>query len=213
LSIVFEALGAHHDRAGFSCGNAELDDRFRRRAGQDDRRDIARVFVAMDSNLGIVGFYSLSAFRLDLGELPAEIARKLPKYENGYPAALIGRLARDVRMRGKGFGDILVADAIKRILGAARAMAVLAITVDAKDERAAAFYQGLGFKPFPSGPTGCSCSPHRPRARWKRCEGWPRPRRREGRARVTGGTMAAVPISAGLRAVAHQRLSITTHFS
>lgn len=152
MPILFEALGRHHDRAAFSCGHADLDDWFRGRAGQDDRRDIARVFVAVDSNLGVVGFYSLSAFKLELGELPKEIARKLPKYENGYPAALIGRLARDVRMRGKGFGEVLAADAIRRILGAARAMAVLAIVVDAKDARAAAFYEGLGFQRFPQCP-------------------------------------------------------------
>lgn len=152
MAIVFEALGKHHDRSRFSCGQADLDGWFRRRAGQDDRRDVARVFVATDSELGVVGFYSLSAFKLELGELPEEIARKLPRYGSGYPAALIGRLARDVRMRGKGFGEVLAVDAIRRILGAAETLAVLAIIVDAKDERAAAFYEGLGFASFPRRP-------------------------------------------------------------
>jgi GNAT superfamily N-acetyltransferase len=152
LAIVFEALGRHHDRSAFSCGHADLDDWFRRRAGQDDRRDVTRVFVAVDSELGIVGFYSLSAFKLELGELPEEIARKLPRYESGFPAALIGRLGRDVRMRRKGFGEVLVADAIRRILAAARSLAVLAIAVDAKDARAASFYESLGFIPFPQRP-------------------------------------------------------------
>jgi ribosomal protein S18 acetylase RimI-like enzyme len=99
-----------------------------------------------------VGFYSLSAFKLDLDDLPEEIARKLPRYDDGVPAALIGRLARDARMRGKGLGDLLVADAVRRILGAAQALAVLAIVVDAKDERAATFYEGLGFRRFPLRP-------------------------------------------------------------
>ena len=152
MAIAFEALGKHHDRSFFSCGQADLDSWFRRRAGQDDRRDVARVFVATDSELGVIGFYSLSAFKLELDELPEEIARKLPRYESGHPAALIGRLARDVRMRGKGFGEVLAVDAIRRILGAAETLAVLAIIVDAKDERAAAFYKGLGFAPFPRRP-------------------------------------------------------------
>ena len=65
---------------------------------------------------------------------------------------MIGRLARDVRMRGKNFGEVLVADAIRRILGAARTLAVLAITVEAKDARAASFYEALGFIPFPQRP-------------------------------------------------------------
>ncbi|OJY69941.1 MAG: GNAT family N-acetyltransferase [Sphingobium sp. 66-54] len=152
MAITFEALGKHHDRSRFSCGQADLDGWFRRRAGQDDRRDVARVFVATDSELGVVGFYSLSAFKLELGELPEEIARKLPRYESGYPAVLIGRLARDVRMRGQGFGEVLAVDAIRRILGVAETLEVLAIIVDAKDERAAAFYEGLGFAPFPRQP-------------------------------------------------------------
>ena len=152
LPVAFEALGKQHDRSKFSCGQAELDDWFRRRAGQDERRDVARVFIAVDLDLGVVGFYSLSAFRLDIADLPGEITRKLPRYRDGVPAALIGRLARDARVRGKGLGELLLADAVRRILGAARTLAVLAIVVDAKDERAAAFYEGFGFRRFPQHP-------------------------------------------------------------
>jgi GNAT superfamily N-acetyltransferase len=148
LGVVLERLGKQHDRSEFSCGQPELDDWFRRRAGQDERRNIARVFVAVDSELGVIGFYSLSSFKLDFDDLPEEIARKLPRY-GGVPAALIGRLARDSRVRGKGIGGLLVADAVRRILSAARSLAVFAIVVDAKDDRAATFYEWFGFRRFP----------------------------------------------------------------
>jgi ribosomal protein S18 acetylase RimI-like enzyme len=148
LGIILEPLGKQHDRSKFACGEAELDDWFRRRAGQDERRNIARVFVAVDSELGVVGFYSLSSFKLDVDDLSEEIARKLPRYD-GIPAALIGRLARDIRVRGKGVGELLVADAVRRILSAAQSLAVFAIMVDAKNERAATFYESLGFRRFP----------------------------------------------------------------
>jgi ribosomal protein S18 acetylase RimI-like enzyme len=150
VPIVIEPLG-RHDRAAFSCGQAELDGWFRQRAGQDERRNVARVFVAVDDALGVVGFYSLSAFALAVPDLPDEIARRLPRYD-AIPAALIGRLARDVRARGQGLGELLLADAIRRILGASRLVAVFAIVVDAKDERGAAFYRGFGFSPFPLRP-------------------------------------------------------------
>jgi len=65
---------------------------------------------------------------------------------------LIGRLARDVRARGKGIGELLLADAIQRILGAGRILAVFAIVVDAKDQNASAFYQSFGFTPLPNHP-------------------------------------------------------------
>ena len=151
MDVILEPLGKQHDRSTFSCGQAQLDDWFRRRASQDERRNIARVFVAVNPDLGVVGFYSLSSFKLDFDDLPETIARKLPRYD-GIPAALIGRLARDIRVRGKGVGDLLVADAVRRILSAARSLAVFAIMVDAKDERAAIFYERLGFRRFPLRP-------------------------------------------------------------
>ena len=143
-----EPLGKH-DRGGFQCGVAALDDWFQVRAGQDERRNVARVFVALDERYGIVGFYSLSSFTLTIADLPPQHARRLPRYDL-IPAALIGRLARDQRVRGKGMGDILLADAVRRILDAARSLAVFAIVVDAIDEKAAAFYQDFGFSPFPT---------------------------------------------------------------
>jgi predicted GNAT family N-acyltransferase len=65
---------------------------------------------------------------------------------------LIGRLARDQRVRGKGVGDLLFADAVGRILSAASTLAVFAIVVEAENEQAAAFYSDFGFLPFPNRP-------------------------------------------------------------
>ncbi len=151
MGIAIEPLGKQHDRAGFTCGQPELDDWFRRRASQDERRNVARVFVAVDDALGVIGFYSLGAFTLSLENLPEEIARKLPRYD-AIPAALIGRLARDETVRRRGVGQLLLADAIRRILNVGETLAVFAIVVDAKNERAARFYEGFGFRPFPLQP-------------------------------------------------------------
>jgi GNAT superfamily N-acetyltransferase len=147
---AIEPLG-RHDRAAFSCGVVALDDWFHSRAGQDERRNVARVFVAIDDRFGIVGFYSLSSFTLAIADLPPEHAKRLPRYDR-IPAALIGRLARDERVRGEGVRDLLLADAVCRVIGAARSLAVFAIVVDAKDETSAAFYRDFGFAPFPSDP-------------------------------------------------------------
>lgn len=151
MVLIIEPLSKHHDRAVFSCEQPDLNDWFHRRAGQDDRRNIARVFVAVDDTLGIVGFYSLSTFTLSLNDLPEEIARKLPRYDI-IPAALVGRLARDSRVRGRGIGELLLADAVRRILSASQTLAVFAIVVEAKDARAVAFYEGFGFCQFPLHP-------------------------------------------------------------
>jgi GNAT superfamily N-acetyltransferase len=145
---AIEPLGKH-DRAGFSCGVAALDVWFRLRAGQDEKRNVERVFVAIDDQRNIVGFYSLSSFTLAIADLPPEYAKRLPRY-GAIPAALIGRLARDEKVRGEGIGGLLLADAIRRVIGASRSLAVFAIVVEATDEKAAAFYRDFGFTPIPN---------------------------------------------------------------
>ena len=151
MPTTFEALSKRHDRSLFRCGEHELDEWFQKRAGQDERRNLARVFVALEGGTQVVGFYSLSAFTLSLDEVPSEVASKLPHYER-IPAALIGRLARHEQFRGKGIGEILVADALQRIVNVAQDLAVFAIVVDAKNNHASDFYQSFGFTPFPLHP-------------------------------------------------------------
>ena len=150
MITAIEPLGKH-DRAAFSCGVATLDDWFRLRAGQDEKRNVARVFIAIDDQQRIVGFYSLSSFTLAIADLPPEHAKRLPRYD-AIPAALIGRLARDNKVRGEGVGDLLLADAIRRTMDASRSLAVFAIVVEATNEQAAAFYRDFGFAPFPNRP-------------------------------------------------------------
>ena len=152
MGLVIEPLGKHHDRTRFSSGQPDLDNWFKHRASQDEKRHIARVFVAVDAEASaestIVGFYSLSSLSLSLEDLPEDVARKLPRYD-AIPAALIGRLARAEQVRGQGVGELLLADAIRRIVDAGHSVAVFAIVVDAKDKRAVDFYRAFGFRSFP----------------------------------------------------------------
>lgn len=151
MATAIEPLGKQHDRATFTCGQPALDDWFRRRAGQDEKRNAARVFVAIDDERSVLGFYSLSSFTLAIDDLPDEIARKRPRYD-AISAALIGRLARDQRVHRQGIGGLLLADAVRRILAASRSLAVFATVVKAKDDHAVSFYQNFGFRRFPMRP-------------------------------------------------------------
>jgi GNAT superfamily N-acetyltransferase len=143
LNLRFEQLERRHDRQSFQSGDPQLDDWFKTRASQDQRRRIAQVYVAVDDH-GIVGFYSLSMSTVILHTLPEEVARKLPRYET-IPAALIGRLARAERAKGTGIGGLLLNDAFRRVLAAAQSVAAHAIVVDAKDDHAVRFYESRGF--------------------------------------------------------------------
>ena len=149
--LVFEPLGPHHDRASFACGEPALDDYLRRRASQDARRRVARVFVAVGSAPDeVAGYYTLSAASFEKDELPAGIAKRLPHYP--VPAVVIGRLAVSRAFQGRGFGEMLLLDAIRRVVRASTAIAAYAVVVDAKNDAARAFYERYGFRPFPSTP-------------------------------------------------------------
>lgn len=142
--------GKAHDRTAFSCGAPELDRYIREQASQDVRRDVARVFVVLRAGTPAVsGYYSLSASNFRRDSLPADQARRLPGYP--VPAALLGRLAVDDRMKGKGLGAFLLMDALNRVLLATQTIGVHAMVVDAKDDVAAAFYRKYGFIPFTGG--------------------------------------------------------------
>ena len=149
--LTVEPLRPNHDRASFSCGEPSLDRYIRRLASQDARRRVARIFVAPGDAPGrIAAYYTLSAASFERDELPAEIAGRLPHYP--VPAAVIGRLAVDLRSQGSGLGEFLLLDAIRRVVRAGDTLGVYAVVVDALDERAGAFYQRYGFMPFPSRP-------------------------------------------------------------
>ena len=142
-------LDAAVDAAAFHCGQAALDEYFRRYASQDVRRNLARVFVASPAgdSRRLAGYFTLSAGSVGCSDLPASLARKLPRYP--VPVALIGRLAVDSAFQGKGLGAILVADACRKVVQASAVLAVAGIVVDAKDASAARFYAHFGFVPMP----------------------------------------------------------------
>jgi len=144
-----EPLGSNHDRSGFESGVEPLDKYFRSQAGQDARKNMAAPFVLVLPEGGIAGYYTLSATSVQLGELPEQTVRKLPKYPL-VPATLLGRLAVDRRQQRKGYGRFLLADALFR--AAQNEIASFAVLVDAKDESARRFYERESFLPLPDQP-------------------------------------------------------------
>lgn len=146
---TIEPLGKAHDRQEFSCGNEALDRYLKRQAGQDARRKAAAPFVLVEAGALVVrGYYTLSASGVDVGEFPENLARRLPRYPV-VPATLLGRLAVDVRLRGQGFGELLLMDALRRAFEQSDQIASAAVVVDAVDEAARRFYLHFDFLAFP----------------------------------------------------------------
>ena len=148
-AIRIQPLGADHDRGTFSCGVPALDRYLREQAGQDARRRVAAPFVATADGAKVLGFYTLSATSIELTDVPAALAKKLPRYPR-LPATLLGRLATDLSARRRGLGRVLLVDAITRAVRSE--IASFAMILDAKDESAASFYAREGFLRLPGTP-------------------------------------------------------------
>jgi ribosomal protein S18 acetylase RimI-like enzyme len=139
-------LVSEHNRQGFQCGVSDLDDYFRLRVTQDIRRHVTACYVAIDTkSANVAGFYTLSAGGIALADMPDHLAKRLPRYPL-VPVARLGRLAVDRRYQGRKLGAALLWDAAVR--SAKSEVAVYALAVDAKDERAIAFYEHHGFIVF-----------------------------------------------------------------
>ena len=143
--IIIEPLANHHNKTDFTCAEETLNHYLKRQAKEDVKRRISRVFVAVYENKpnSILGYYTLSSLSIDLSLLPAELAKKLPKYT--IPCALIGRLAVDSRYQGNGIGKLLLADALKRTLSLSYDIDIYAMIVDALNDNAQQYYEKFGF--------------------------------------------------------------------
>lgn len=134
---------------GFACGVRPLDDYFARHAVANDASGISRAYVARrqesdDSALPLVlGYFTLSMAAVESTELSRVIDAPLPRYP--IPVALIGRLAVDKRAQGRGFGERLLVDALRRVVDAAHLVGCVGVVVDAKDANAERFYATFGF--------------------------------------------------------------------
>ncbi|WP_437207123.1 GNAT family N-acetyltransferase [Planctomicrobium sp. SH664] len=139
-----ELLSDDHDRTGFDCGVAPLNDYLLRQVGQDTRRRVTTCFVAVETASDrLAGYYTLSAGSVVLDDLPEKTAKKLPRYPT-VPIVRIGRLAVDQRDQGQQLGSALLFDALKRSISAE--IAAFAAVVDAKDDHAKRFYERFGFQ-------------------------------------------------------------------
>jgi ribosomal protein S18 acetylase RimI-like enzyme len=126
---------------------ASLNDYLQKFATQHAKRDVSRTFVALAGGENpVVGYYALSTGSMVLEELPEAQRRRLPRHP--IPTAHIGRLAVDKSAQGQGLGEILIFDALQRVVGVSEEMGLFSVTVDAINSDAKSFYSQYGFVPI-----------------------------------------------------------------
>jgi GNAT superfamily N-acetyltransferase len=147
-TLRVSSLDAFQHRGEFACGKTPLDRFLHDQAFDWERRDLTRSFVLVptDDPQRILGYYALSVTAVDQLHLPTRITKRFPRSAE-IGAILLGKLAVDLTMQGRGLGRFLLIDALDQAVEIQRRAGAWAV-VDAIDEEAAAFYEHAGFTRF-----------------------------------------------------------------
>ncbi len=145
-ALVWEEapLAKHHDRAAFDCGDTDLNIHLQRYARQNHESGGAKCFVAAptDAPTRILGFYTLSPASIEYARTPALAKKGLARYD--VPVFRLGRLAVTKAVQGRGLGGALLLRAAERCIRVAHEVGGVALLIDAKNTRAAQWYESYG---------------------------------------------------------------------
>lgn len=141
-------LTEHHVTEGFSSGIESLDQWLKRRSLKNQIQGASRTYVVCDETR-VVAYYALASGAITTTDATGRFRRNMP---DPIPVVVLGRLAVDQTMHGKGFGRALVRDAGMRVIQAADAIGIRGMTVHALSDDAKTFYEKVGFDPSPLDP-------------------------------------------------------------
>jgi GNAT superfamily N-acetyltransferase len=142
-----EPISRTHDRAAFDCGDAALNAFLMRYARQSHDQGASKTFLAIDdSSRTILGFYSLAPASIAYDRTPDMIRRGLARHD--VPGFRLARIAVHRPWHGRGLGGQLLLAAGRRCLAVAAEVGGLILIIDAKTDRAAAWYASYGAVPL-----------------------------------------------------------------
>ncbi|MEB4590115.1 GNAT family N-acetyltransferase [Candidatus Thiothrix sp. Deng01] len=146
MDVPVYLLESKHDRSQFDCGEPELNAFIKQYATQNARNSLSKTHVWV-KNDAVAGFYTLSMGEISPENMPANLAKKLPRY----PVAIarIARLAIDKNHQGNGNGRALLLHALENCHRLSNTIGMYAVLVDAKHQQAKAFYLRNDFQPLP----------------------------------------------------------------
>lgn len=148
--LSLESLRRSHPRSAFDCGQTEVNHWLRTKALQHQEKRLSATKVLLDQAGGIAGFYTLATGQVDFGDLPSELARKLPR--RALPVAILAWLGVCQAHQGRKLGDRLLAQALRDCHEAGQTFAFVAVILDCVDDRAKEFYQRWDFAELPGNP-------------------------------------------------------------
>ncbi|MCL1467771.1 GNAT family N-acetyltransferase [Argonema galeatum] len=132
-------------RDNFDCGIPELNEYLKKYARQNQRKGIAKTWVAITQggDRQVAGYYSISMAELKQESLPENYRKGLPRYP--IPVMRIGKLAVTQSMQGRRLGETLLVDAFNRVIRLSQDIGVFGVIVDALNAQAKEFYLKYSF--------------------------------------------------------------------
>jgi GNAT superfamily N-acetyltransferase len=145
-----QRLRRDHPRKAFRCGAAEVDDWLATKALQNQDKHLSVTKVLLDEAGRIAGYYTLATGQVDFGDLPAAVAKGLPRRQ--LPVAILAWLGVNGERQEQGLGRLLLAQALRDCYEAGRTFAFIAVLLDCLNDQAKAFYQHWDFVELPGHP-------------------------------------------------------------
>ncbi len=151
MSLTLSLLDKSHNRTKFDCGKKSLDNYIQQQVSQDVKKKLAVCFVISDESNIVKGYYTLSNSSISQNDIPEKFSKRLPGSYGNIPVTLLGRLAVDKSIFGKGIGEYLLMDALKESYRVSKkAIGSFAVVVDPIDNEAISFYEKYDFIMLPS---------------------------------------------------------------
>jgi len=141
-----EPIEPRHETEEFDSGEPEIDDWLRDHALQAHRGGFARTFVIHEDGR-VFGFYTLASGAIRPEEAPERVIRGGSRQD--VPVVILARLATDVSVRARGYGDGLVRDALLRIAAAGDMVGIRAVLVHLKRPELESYYRRFDFEVGP----------------------------------------------------------------
>ena len=143
--LKIEELTKFHNRKLFDCGNDDLNNYLKNIARQHITKGISKTFVLIDENdpTTIIAYMTLIACEVITKEMPDNWRKKYPKH--AIPAVKLARLAVLLKQQRKGYGELLLINAIKKTIDVSSNLGVVGLFVDAKSKEVKSYYEQFGF--------------------------------------------------------------------
>lgn len=146
LKVEIFSEEVEYDLSNFDCGEAYLNNFLTEHLKRQHDNKVLRgyMLITREEKPRVMGYYTLSGSCFEKTFLPSKTQQRRVPYKN-VPSVTLGRLAIDKNIHRQGWGELLVAHAMKVVYRASQAVGIHGMFVEALNANAKNFYLRLGF--------------------------------------------------------------------